>query len=104
MSTVKYVCARCGCPCGWWAKGDGGYWKHQNGGWKAKKTCGKPALAMRASEVQFSPAMRNALRDVRVGLSRGWTLDESIYHVCRATGYMQHEVHKAYRLSENNLA
>lgn len=97
---MKYVCARCGRPCGWWAKGDGGYWKHQNGGWKPKPTCGQPAQPVRVTEVQFSPALRAALLDVRRRMAGGATLEQALQSVALGhKRFMEDELRKAHAVS-----
>ncbi len=40
---AKYVCQRCGLNIGWWAKGDGGYWKHHASG-TTGPCCGMPPI------------------------------------------------------------
>jgi hypothetical protein len=96
----KFVCINCGIPCGLWARGKGVYWKHQNGGYPAKKTCGKPAVAVRRAELDFSPAMRAALAEVRGRMLRGTELEEAIRATCNLRGFMRNEVRKAYALVE----
>jgi hypothetical protein len=97
---AKYVCMNCGVLVGLWAKGDGTYWKHQNGGWKAKATCGMPAVPIRAAEASMSPALRAALADVRRGIRDGLSLDCAIADVMQRRGFMRHELKTAYALAE----
>jgi hypothetical protein len=42
------VCALCGVSVGLWAKGQGSYWKHQNGGMD-NRSCGKPPRVIERS-------------------------------------------------------
>lgn len=41
----KYVCGRCGVAVGVWAKGQGSYWKHQNGGY-GNRSCGRRPMVV----------------------------------------------------------
>jgi hypothetical protein len=50
--------------------------------------------------MQFSPAMRAALADVRRMIREGLTLDCAIADVMQRRGFMRHELHKAYEVSE----
>jgi hypothetical protein len=46
---VKYVCKRCGVPCGYWHFG----WKH-HGGWHTKKSCGQKPIPVKQQQEQQS--------------------------------------------------
>jgi hypothetical protein len=51
-------------------------------------------------ELDFSPAMRAALAEVRGRMLRGIELEEAIRATCNLRGFMRNEVRKAYALVE----
>lgn len=53
---LKYVCARCGVKVGYWFYG----WKHQNGGLKARKSCGQKPMPVPYERSSSAGSVRRA--------------------------------------------